>query len=1208
MVCYKVLVMTVDEQLASDTLARFTPLPGQELTLDIASAMIGTWNGLAKRSGKEQGTKSGFEANATPMKRSVAFARDIKTSKQISAAFPSLIANHVEALNEASAVNDISLLNTNIRMASNHVDGSMNAMERESLLTWLESPVPDDETRMLTNARCLSEGVDVPALDSVVFFNPRNSMVDVVQSVGRVMRRSEGKDYGYIILPVAVPPGVEPSVVLNDNKRFRVVWQILNALRAHDDRFNAKVNSIALNEGNLEDLPVEHNHISDNSKNTAPADGFEDNNELNQFVLFSLEKWQEALYTKLVDKVGSRTYWEDWADDVADIAAAQITRIDSLLDGADGTLSAEFDKFVEGLRGNLNNSITRDEAVNMLSQHLITAPVFDALFSEHNFASHNPVSQVMQRMVDALDDAQLDAETEKLESFYASVRMRATDVTSASGKQTVIKDLYERFFKKAFPKQSNSLGIVYTPIEVVDFILRAVDDIARLHFGKSLSDEGVHVLDPFTGTGTFLVRLLQSGIIRPGDLARKYASELHATEITLLAYYVAAVNIETTYQALLEEQSRRNGTSTPDYTPFNGIALADTFQISEEDDKLDVEVFRRNNERIQRQRNAPIHVVIGNPPWTDGQDSADDFNSRMEYPSLDSRVSRTYTALSSAQKTKKDSYIRAFRWASDRIQNRGIVAFVTNGGWLEGVSNDGMRKAFQSEFSEIYIINLRGNQRVVGENSEREGGKVFGSGSRATVAITIAVKKHRSAPAKIRYFGARDFMTAAEKLELLANSTIANIDWSEIVPNSFGDWINQRGKDLLSFVPMSSSSGDIGIFKNSGPGVSTNRDQWAYSFSKSNLKQQVENSIQYFNQWIGSAYQPDPTQLKWSASLATRHKNGNPLRFDKYSIQAAMYRPFQKQWLYTEKGYLDRPKLLEWAYPNSNVRNPAIVVTGIGASNGFSTFSTDLPPNLHIQNSGQVFPRWSLEPITSPDGMIDWFAENGETPITPSENADKAVKGFRRVDNITDEIHMLYQNNLGTDITKDDIFFFVYGQLHDPKYREAYAADLNKMLPRLETPKKRERFDQLAAAGQKLMQLHVNYEEVEPWPVTVEIAPSVDPTDRETWRVGKLKWARVKDPESRKPVDDLTTIIYNPSVTIRNIPTEVTRYQLGARSPLEWIIDRFQVKKNKASGIVNDPNDWADEIRNPRYIVDLIARVTRVAVETAEIVESLRED
>lgn len=497
---YRVLVMTVDEDVAAEALARHTQ---EGMNLTTASAMIGAWNALAKRSGKLQGQKGGFEEDAAPMQRTVAFAKDIKTSKLIAETYPGLIASHQQTLREHAATNDVSLHNVDLSVAVQHVDGSMNAMERGNKIAWLEASMEPDETRILTNARCLSEGVDVPGLDSVIFFNPRNSMVDVVQSVGRVMRKSEGKDYGYIILPVAVPPGKSPSEALNDNVRFKVVWQILNALRAHDDRFNAKVNSIGLNGDKPDELPINVTHV-EVEKTKAELDkndstpGYE-TSELTseQVALFSLEKWQEAIYTKLVDKVGTRTYWEDWADDVAVIAENQITRINKLLETASPKLQREFETFVEGLRGNLNDSISDAEAISMLSQHLITAPVFDALFNDHDFAAHNPVSQVMQRMVDALDDSDLDAETDSLEKFYASVRVRASEVTSASGQQQVIKELYERFFQKAFKRDADKLGIVYTPVEIVDFILRAANDVSKKHFGRGLSDESVHILETF---------------------------------------------------------------------------------------------------------------------------------------------------------------------------------------------------------------------------------------------------------------------------------------------------------------------------------------------------------------------------------------------------------------------------------------------------------------------------------------------------------------------------------------------------------------------------------------------------------------------------------------------------------------------------------------------------------------------------------------
>ena len=1248
---YKVLVMTVEEDIAADVLAAN---PTNEINLTTASAMIGAWNGLAKRSGAEQNTKSGFEANAQPMRRTVAFAKDIKASKTIQETFPTLIRQYQEQLKDHAATNDVSMLNIDLQVAVEHVDGTMNALERGNKISWIESSIPEDETRILTNARCLSEGVDVPALDSVIFFHPRNSMVDVVQSVGRVMRKAEGKDYGYIILPVAIPPGVSPSQALNDNTRFRVVWQILNALRAHDDRFNAKVNSIALNE--KVELPIDIESVKRTKRDeeqsleakakdaqakldasdVTPASQSESSGDQDltsaQITLFSLEAWQEAMYVKLVDKVGTRTYWEDWADDVATIAEAQIARIKALINAADDTIRKEFKVFIEGLRGNLNDSITEDEAISMLSQHLITAPVFNALFTEHDFAAHNPVARVMQRMVDALSDAKLESETNNLNDFYDSVRIRASEVSSASGKQQVIKDLYERFFRKAFKKQSEALGIVYTPVEIVDFILRSADQISRWHFGKGLTDEGVHILDPFTGTGTFMVRLLQSGLIEPDDLARKYATELHATEIMLLAYYVAAVNIETTYNALQAERAQRNNEPEPDYVPFDGIALADTFQIHEEGDILDLKVFKENNAAIQRQIDSPINVIIGNPPYSVGQTSANDNNANLKYPTLDKRIEETFVANSSATNKNSlyDSYLRAFRWSIDRLGTHGVMAFVSNGGWIDGNTADGVRLSLDDELSDIYVYNLRGNQRTAGEQSRKEGGKVFGSGSRNTVAVIIAVKREIPDDVCIHYRDIGDYLSADEKLAIVDRSTLDNVEWQIIEPNIYGDWLYQRDEDFETWPVLGEKKGSsTEFFTRFSAGLKTGRDVWANSCTTAQLIENIGTHLANYRRaqellrssgfdeskrGVDALFAQHPelvdsTQGSWNRSLKQELTRGTEITVDTDRVYTSLYRPFFKQRSYFAKELNDMVYQVPSMFPTQHHRNIGIETSGASSPSGWSVLASNAMPDVQLLGNGQFFPRFTWAPVGASDGGL--FGEGAS--ISEGESSmygqvGEVVAGYVRKDNITDEIKALYRDALGADVTGDDIFHFVYGKLHDPGYREKYAADLKKMLPHIETPTSRARFDQLAVAGRELMDLHVNYEDVEPWPVTVDVKASADKSDRETWRVQKMKWAKKNDSETGKNVDDVTTLVYNKSVTVRDIPAEADEYMLGARSALAWIIDRYRVKKDKASGIVNDPNDWADEVGNPRYIVDLIAKVTRVAVETVRIVESIRED
>ncbi len=1231
---YKVLVLTVDDSVMAGRLQSDLADAG-ELRLDDASKLVGCWNGLAKRAGHSP-TGEGFAPGELPMRRAVAFARDIKASKQVAEMLPRVVESYQDLLRDAEDEGqDVVDTNRGLRCSVHHVDGTYNALERNEELTWLKAEPEADECRILTNARCLSEGVDVPALDAVLFMHPRNSVVDVVQSVGRVMRKSPGKDYGYIILPVAVPEGVKPSEALNNNERFKTVWQVLNALRAHDDRFNAMVNSIALNTKEakksgqgVEQLlgghvgPVKDELGEGGDKDADGTDSDRDAEQTKQMALFALSEWQEAIYAKIVDKVGTRTYWEDWAADVADIAAAQITRINATLAAAGPELKQGFDDFVEGLRANLNESISRDDAVSMLSQHLITKPVFDALFEDHDFAAQNPVSKVMQAMVDQLSGANLDAETAKLDSFYDSVRVRASEVTSAEGKQQVIAELYERFFKLGFAKQADALGIVYTPVEIVDFILRAADQALRDAFGRGLTDQDVHVLDGFTGTGTFITRLLQSGLIQPADLARKYAGEIHANEIMLLAYYIAAVNIETTYHSI----AGHNDTS--DYEPFPGIVLADTFQIHEHGDELDLKVFPANNERITRQLATPINVIVGNPPYSVGQGSANDLNANVKYPHLDARIAATYAARSTAQLKNSlyDSYLRAFRWATDRIGDTGIVAFVSNGGWIDGNTADGIRLTLADEYSQLYVFNLRGNARTAGELRKKEKGNVFGGGGRTTIAVFLGVKNpSHTGPCEIHYRDIGDYLTREEKLRIVADSDLPTIDWTPVTPNAHGDWVGQRDDTFAAWPAIATKkkeSRGLSVFETYSHGLGTARDAWVYNFSASKLTHNVQAIVENYNRELKNfeiycreraifkrteatvtdylaknLAAADASYIKWSRGLRSHMARLTPASAASVSFVRGVYRPFQAQSVFFDHILNEVRGLTPTVFPSPHHSNIGVYQVGDGSAVPFSVLMLNALPDLHVTGAGsggQFFPRWTYEKIDAADGGFDF-----------SGDANVDEHGYRRVDNITDEILAVYREAVGPQVSKDDIFYYVYGQLHDPHYRISYAADLKKMLPHIPTPESRDRFELMAQAGRKLADLHTGYEKVEPYPLKVELKKGVSPENRETWRVTKMKWARVRDDETGKLVNDPTTIIYNPKVTITGIPPEADDYMLGSRSALGWIIDRWQVKTDKASGIVNDPNDWCDEVGDPQYIVELIKKVTTVAVETNKIVDAL---
>ena len=705
---YKVLILAVDEESVLKELEGRIADSGDELKLDDAVKIVGCWNGLAKRAAASNAVD--FSGDPLPMKTAVAFAGNIKASK--------LIAKEFEAIVQQLQIADDGLP----MLEAHHVDGTMDVLKRNHELDWLRDNIGNAENvcRILSNARCLSEGVDVPALDAVIFLNPRDSVVDVVQSVGRVMRKAPGKQYGYVILPIGIPSDKDPEKALDDNKKYRVVWQVLNALRAHDDRLDKEFATIDLNrkkDGKINVIGVGGGNLPQDDKNKK--------DEQIGFVLSfpELDRWKDAIFAKVVQKCGDRRYWEDWAEDVAQIAERHKMRIEALLKRPTQEHQAAFDAFLNGLRENINPAISHDEAVEMLSQHIVTRPVFDALFSGYAFTSHNPVSQAIQGMLDVLEGQALEKESESLQSFYASVRDRVSGLDNPEARQKVIIELYDKFFRTAFPSMAERLGLVYTPVEIVDFIVKSADVALRQEFGIGLADQHVHILDPFTGTGTFLVRLIQSGLIPSEKLSHKFTHELHANEIVLLAYYIAAVNIEAAYH------DQTHG----EYQPFPGIVLTDTFQMGEQKGQAKTEMFsQENSERAQRQNKADIRVIIGNPPYSVGQNDANDNNQNLKYEALDASIRDTYAKYSSATNKNSlyDSYIRAFRWASNRIKDQGVICFVSNGGWIDGNTMDGFRKSLADEFTSIYLFNLRGNQRTSGELSRKEGGKVFGSGSR----------------------------------------------------------------------------------------------------------------------------------------------------------------------------------------------------------------------------------------------------------------------------------------------------------------------------------------------------------------------------------------------------------------------------------------------------------------------------------------------
>ena len=1178
---YKVLILTVREstQLPADLLQAVQD-KNQEINADDAVKLVGVINALSKRVVPDPDIVKSVDPAL--MHRAVAFCSKIKTSKVVANSFTdfgkSIQENFQEDAQEETVI-----------ATAKHIDGSMNANERNELINWLRNaPTDGNECRILTNVRCLSEGVDVPSLDAVIFLSKRNSQVDVVQSVGRVMRKAEGKKYGYIIIPVIIPDEGDPNTILDNNNNYAVIWTVLNALRAHDDRFNAFVNKLELNEnpptgGGTAVIGGGDGTYGDDGTQVDGGVPFDPM----QLVLFD-DKIRKAIYAKMVLKVGTKRYWEQWADDIAKIAQKHINRIQAAIKENEDYKTG-FKMYIEGLHKNINPNITEQAAIEMLAQHFIAKPVFDALFENYSFVDSNPVSKSMKNLLDMMQDDAFDKEQQEvMERFYKSVKERCEGIDNAAGKQKVVVELYDKFFKKALAKTVEKLGIVYTPVEVVDFINRSVADVLKKEFNRSISDENIHVIDPFTGTGTFITRLLQSGLIKPQDIERKYKYELHANEIVLLAYYIASINIENAFHDVAKQEKGS-------YTPFDGICLTDSFQMYEDKDN-DVErlkfadVFPQNSQRVIAQSKVPMRVIIGNPPYSIGQTSANDNAQNEHYEKLEKRIAETYVLNSTAslQKGLYDSYIKAFRYASDILDDMGgVIGFVTNAGYLDGNAMDGLRKCFEKEFSSIYVFNLKGNQRTSGERSRQEGGKIFGSGSRAPIAITILVKnpKVKQDKAIIYYREVDNYLTREQKIDaIIRQKSVMSKGFVQKVlqPNNAGDWLNQRSETFNKYIMLySKNNTEDKAFSICIPGIVTSRDYWVYNFSEKQCYKNVEKLTSNFNKVCNELDNEieynKKENISWSVKLRNLLKNKCKLVISYRAISSGLYRPYCEQFIYYDKDLIERPSKFSSLICQPNL---FILVSGTGNNKDFSVLITDLLPDFQCQFNTQCFPLYWYEEKKE-EVMADIFAMVDE----PKE------KEYIRHDGVTDYIlHEAREKYRTNAITKEDIFYYVYGFLHSEDYRKQFAADLKKMLPRLPLVENAVDFKAFSEAGRRLADLHLNYEK-RPKPEQVIVERNAD-----DYIVEKMKF---------KSKHDKGVIIYNNHITIKNIPLEAYDYVVNGRSAIEWIMERYQVKIDKASEIKNDPNDWAKEHNDPTYILDLLLSVITVSIETMKIVKDL---
>ena len=1231
LVDYKVIILASDSRFVRDDSTLI-----EKINEDHAARIIGSWKALNK-----YGTSEDLHDDAQPMKRAVGFAqvinRDAKNIKLASKLFTQEFDNVINVYRskvlelgnkERDAFEEQEyeyVANHQLTCDCKHIDGSMNANEKGALLQWLREEPEQDHCKVLFNVRCLSEGVDVPALDAVIFLSPRKSQVEVVQTVGRVMRRAPGKKRGYVILPLVVDNLGDIDNALSRSDKFACIWQVLKALKAINPNDVIVDGALEKLSSRIEVVCVNHNTI-DRKRTPGGGGGGGDKPkdpipEQKKLITDDFEfKVESTIKSAIIKKLGNRREWEEWAEDVAEICKNQVAFIKDKLNNTENKeLRYAFNDFKDQLSCSINghksnqeasqnanealfggNSLSDDEVIEMLSQHIVIKPVLDALFKGYAFTENNPIARALTDMLEKFDNNGLHKANKELEYFYRSVGIRMQNVKTIAERQSVIVDLFDRFFKVAFPKQQEKLGIVYTPLEVVDFINHSVNDILKQEFGQTFADPGVHILDPFTGTGTFITRLMQSEDLIPRDaLPYKYFNELHAFELMPLAYYVASINMEAVYQEFFP--------NTP-YAPNNITVLTDTFALHDEEvAPIFKDSIGKNTSRRKQVDSLDLRVIIGNPPYSVGQDNQNDDNKNDRYlgeGGVDTRVQDTYVKEAKGLNLKGklyDSYIKAFRWASDKLGDQGVIAFVTNAGWLDTASANGMRKCMSEEFSSIYIYHLKGNARTSGEQRRREKDNVFGVGSRAPIAITFLVKNPNAKEKGKIYFGCvDDYMTREEKLGQLAQlGSIKCAQLSEIVPDEHNDWLNQRRTDFAKFITIDGKKSDgLALFTTYSAGVNTSRDVWSFNSLKEKITSNFNRCISFYNEQVslkkelGDAFvrDTDPKKIKWDRPQIKHVEMGRSYpEFKESSIVTSVYRPFFKQFFYNDPLWINCTYQMPKLFPYSGAENLTIGICGVG-SKSFSCFISNLITCYDCLEKSQFFPRYVYTEAPK-GGLIGEFKS-----VQPDDH------GYVRSDGINPEAVQHFKDVYPEQADKvdvDAIFYYIYGVLHSPEYRSTYANNLQKELARIPRVATYEEFAAFEKAGRALAELHVNYEAVKPYEgCTIEMA------DAPSYRVEKLAYGKIAG-QKGDAAKDRSTIIYNNSITIRSIPLEAQEYIVNKKSALDWIVERCCVSTDKDSGIVNDFNDYAKEMGDEKYIFNLILRVITVSLETMKIVKAL---
>ena len=829
-----------------------------------------------------------------------------------------------------------------------------------------------------------------------------------------------------------------------------------------------------------------------------------------------------------------------------------------------------FDTFYETCKESLNPNLSENAVEEMLIQHLLTERIFSKVFDNPDFIQKNVIAKDIEKVINALASKSFSKNEflKNLNRFYIALETAASTIDDYSQKQHFLNTVYEKFFQGFSVKVADTHGIVYTPQPVVNFMVKSVDEILKQEFGKSLSDKGIQILDPFTGTGNFIVRTMQE--IKKTSLKYKYQHELHADELILLPYYIASMNIEHQYYSL-----------TGTYEPFEGICLVDTFDLAE---SSQYKLFTaENTHRVELQKQSAIFVVIANPPYNAGQANENDNNKNRKYPIIDKRVAETYSKDSKASNKNplSDPYVKAIRWATDRIGDEGIVCFVSNNSFINDIAFDGMRKHLSKDFDKIYHVNLKGNARTSGERRRMEAGNIFDDAIRVSVGITCFIKKkdNKNKNCEIYIYSVDDYLSSEEKTKFLIDKEkFSNIPFELKVPDKNNNWLNEgTDNDFGSFVSIgdkeNKSSDDLNphtIFKMYSRGVATCRDAWGYNFSRQYLDANIKKTIEEYNfnvfrynktdnlkKKIDDFVNYDDSKISWSESLKNYLSRGILLELNGENIRTSLYRPFCKEYLYFDKYLNERRYQMHHILPKEKLENENIVIclNGLGLNIPFFALVTKIIPDIQMAPNGQCFPFYTYK-----------------------------EDGTNRRENITDwSLQKFITTYKDKNITKWDIFYYIYGVLHHPEYKTKYAANLRRELPHIPYTMD---FWSFSKAGKQLADLHLNYEEAKEYPLD-----KVETTGQKlNWEVEKMRLSK-----------DKTTIIYNDFLSLTGIPTETFDYKLGNRSALDWIIEQYRVKTDKRSGITNNPSR-PDE---PDYIVKLICKIITVSLETVKIINNL---